>query len=80
MPNAFFSNPRSDIPQQPIDGCFPDDPLSSNPLAYADPRGPVLDDVLLDHLTPVGVKGRHPQQSLSALLTNTADQTAGKFL
>lgn len=60
MPDSLSRRPCSDTPQQRIDDSFRDNPSSSSLLAYAGPRGPILDGVLVDHLTPAGVEGQHP--------------------
>lgn len=44
------------------------------------PRDPVLDGVLLDHLTPADVNAHHTECPLLALLTDTAGRFAEKLL
>lgn len=57
MPDALPRLPRSDV-----DSLW-NDLYSSGPLAFADPRGSLLNGMFLDHLTPAGVEGQHPQSS-----------------
>lgn len=80
MPDALPRLPRADAPMDNVDSYFPDNHSFSDPLAFAGPRGPVLDGVSLDHLTPEDIEGHQRQWPLSALLTETADRTAGEFL
>lgn len=67
MPDAPSCLPRPDSPQDNIDDSFLDDQSSSNPLAYAGPRGPALDRGLLQHLTPEGIWGYHKLTDLYRL-------------
>lgn len=80
MSDALSRFPRADIPQQPVDDPFRDDPSPSSPLGYAGPRRPVLDGVLLDHLTPASVEGQRAECWFFAFLKKTADPLAENFL
>lgn len=80
MPGALSRLQCTDAPQDIIGDSFPDDNSFSNPLVYAAPRGPVLDGVLFDLLTPAGIVGHYTEGPLSALLTDTADRTAEQIL
>lgn len=67
MPDALSRLEREDMPRTNIDDSFPDHLSSHDPVAYAGPRGPVLDRVLLGHLTPAVVDGQHDEWPLSGL-------------
>lgn len=69
--------PRKGMSQSNLDDSFPDERPSDNSVADAGPIGPVLDGVLLDHLTPAGVHGQHDEWLLSALLTDMVVYLAG---
>lgn len=62
-------------PDSNVDDWFPDDLSSKTSVVYPGSRGPVLDGVLRDHLTPAGLDGRHDKLPLSALHTDTADSS-----
>lgn len=79
MPDALSSLPRTDKPHTEVDDLFPDGLSPNNPLAYAGSRGPVLDEVSLDHRTSADTHGQHGECPLSALLAETADRSAKGF-